>query len=163
MSLRAVIITALNDISVLNQKSHTKNPNKMRGSKEFLCIHFFSVNFMSSFHKDHVGNYDTRLSLEERNLKPFIWVSTSQSVPREMQNLRHLKLTKKFFTLSPFLKNMVLFVNRWPHTVDTATEGSSTWGTRLSLHVIKCYCYYNIKELKCSYKDLHYKTLTTVF
>ena len=58
---------------------------------------------------------------------------------------------------------MVLFVNRWPHTVDTATEGSSTWGTRLSLHVIKCYCYHNIKELKCSYKDLHYKTLTTVF
>ena len=35
--------------------------------------------------EDHVGNFDSWLSLEERNLKPFIWVSTSQSVPREMQ------------------------------------------------------------------------------
>ena len=50
---------------------------------------FFSCKFyMPSFHRDHVGNYDTRLSLEERNLKPFIWVSTSQSVPREMQKLK---------------------------------------------------------------------------
>ena len=92
---------------------------------------------MSSFHEDHIGNFDTWLSLEERNLKPFIWVSTSQSVPREMQKDTVLKLTKKFFTISPFLKNMVLFVNRWPHTVDTETEGLSAWGTRLSLHVIK--------------------------
>ena len=131
--------------------------------KNFYSFFFFPANFMSSFHKYHLGNYDSWLSLEERNLKPFIWVSTSQSVPREMQKDTVLKLTKKFFTISPFLKNMVLFVNRWPHTVDTATEGSSTWGTRLSSHVIKCYWYYDIKELKCSYKDLHYKTLWTVF
>ena len=57
----------------------------MRDSKEFLCILFFSANFMSSFHKDHVGNFDTSLSLEERNLRPIIWMSTSESVPREMQ------------------------------------------------------------------------------
>ena len=80
------LIMALNDISVLNQKSHTRDPNKMRGSKEFLFILFLPANFMSSFHKYHVGNFDTWLSLEERNLKLFIWVSTSQSVPREMQN-----------------------------------------------------------------------------
>ena len=40
---------------------------------------------MSSFQKDHVGNFDTWFSLEERNVKPIIWMSTSQSVPREMQ------------------------------------------------------------------------------
>ena len=45
----------------------------MRGSKEFLyAFIFFPANFMPSFHEDHVGNYDTQLSLEERNLKPFI-------------------------------------------------------------------------------------------
>ena len=61
----------------------------MRGSKEFLyAFIFFPANFMPSFHEDHVGNYDTQLSLEERNIKPFIWVSTSQSVPREMQKLK---------------------------------------------------------------------------
>ena len=136
MSLRAVIITALNDISVLNQKSHTKDPNKMRGSKEFLCIHFFSVNFMSSFHKDHVGNYDTRLSLEERNLKPFIWVSTSQSVPREMQNLRHLKLTKKFFTLSPFLKNNGLICEPL-----TSYCGYCNWGVMHVGYKVEFACY----------------------
>ena len=66
---------------------------------------FFPANFMPSFHRDHVGNYDTRLSLEERNLKLFIWVSTSQSVPREMQKDTVLKLTKKFLPYHHFWKS----------------------------------------------------------
>ena len=41
---------------------------------------FFPANFMSSFHEDHVGNYDTWLSLEERNLKPVIYLSEHKSV-----------------------------------------------------------------------------------
>ena len=124
---------------------------------------FFPVNFISSFHEDHIGNFDTWLSLEERNLKPFIWVSTSQSALPKRNAKRHLKLTKKFFTISPFLKIMVLFVNFWPHTVDTPTEGSSVWGTSLSSHVIKYYCYYNIKVDWNVLTRIHYKTLTTVF
>ena len=113
--------------------------------------------------EDHVGNYDTWLSLEERNLKPFIWVSTSQSALPKRNAKRHLKLTKKFFTISPFLKIMVLFVNFWPHTVDTPTEGSSVCSTRLSSHVIKYYCYYNIKVDWNVLTRIHYKTSTTVF
>ena len=35
---------------------------------------------MSSFHKYHVGNFDTWLSLEERNLKPVIYLSEHKSV-----------------------------------------------------------------------------------
>ena len=95
---------ALNDISVLNQKSHTRDPNKMRGSKEFLCILFFPANFMSSFHKYHVGNFDSWRSLEERNLKLFIWVSTSQSALPKRNAKRHLKLTKKFLPYHHFWK-----------------------------------------------------------
>ena len=147
--------TALNDFSVLNQKSLQGIQIKMRGSKEFLFILFFSANFMCSFHKDHVGNFDTWLSLEERNLKQIIWMSTSQSVPREMQKDMYTKnWLKNFYHITIFEKHgLINFVNHWPHTVDTPTEGSSVWGKRLSSDVIKCYCYYNIKELKCSYKD----------
>ena len=107
---------------------------------------------MSSFYKDHAGNYDSWLSLEERNLKPFIWMSTSQSALPKRNAKRHLKLTKKFWSwklfplyyvylkvwsLSPFLTNKVLFVNRWPHSVYTPKGGvERKWGTRLSSHVI---------------------------
>ena len=50
----------------------------------------------------------------------------------------------KFRFLSPFLKNMVLFANRWPHTVGTPAEGPG--GTRL-------------RELKFPYEHrLHDKT-----
>ena len=116
---------------------------------------FFPANFMSSFHEDHVGNFDSWLSLEERNLKQIIWMSTSQSVPREMQKDMYTKnWLKNFYHITIFEKHgLINFVNHWPHTVDTPTEGSSVWGKRLSSDVIKCYCYYNIKELKCSYKD----------
>ena len=50
----------------------------------------------------------------------------------------------KFRFLSPFLKNMVLFANRWPHTVGTPAEGPG--GTRF-------------RELKFPYEHrLHNKT-----
>ena len=65
---------------------------------------FFPANFMSSFHEDHVGNFDSWLSLEERNLKPFIWVSTSQSALPKGNAKRHLKLTKKFLPYHHFWK-----------------------------------------------------------
>ena len=68
-------------------------------------------------------------------------MSTSQSVAREMQKDTKNWL-KKFYHITIFWKHMVFFVNRSPHTMDTPTEGSSSRGTRLSSHVIKCYWYY---------------------
>ena len=66
---------------------------------------FFSANFMSSFHKDHLGNFDTWLSLGERNLKSIIWMSTSQPVPREMQKDVYTKnWLKKFLPYHHFWK-----------------------------------------------------------
>ena len=50
-------------------------------------------------------------------------MSTSQSALPKRNAKRHQKLTKKNFTISPFF-------------LDTPTEGSSAWGTRLSSHVI---------------------------
>ena len=65
---------------------------------------FFPANFMSSFHEDHVGNYDTWLSLEERNLKPVIYLSEHKSVSSKRNAKRHLKLTKKFLPYYHFWK-----------------------------------------------------------
>ena len=153
---------ALNDFSVLNQKSHSGDPNKMRGSKEFLCIHFFSCKFYVQF---SWRSYRQLWHLTFFRGKKFktIYLSEHKSVSPKRNAKRHLKLTQKIFTISPFLKNMVLFVNYWPHTVDTPTEGSSVWGTSLSSHVIKYYCYYNIKVDWNVLTRIHYKTLTTVF
>ena len=56
----------------------------MRDRKELLCIHFFflqiyRVSYMSSFYKDHAGNFDTWLSLEEEKFKT-IYLNEHKSV-----------------------------------------------------------------------------------
>ena len=117
----------------------------------FFFLQIYQVSCMSSFYKDHAGNFDTWLSLEEEKFKT-IYLSEYKSVRLKRNAKRHLKLTKKFWSwklfplyyvylkvwsLSPFLTNKVLFVNRWPHSVDTPKGGvERKWGTRLSSHVI---------------------------
>ena len=114
------------------------------------CAFFFFLQILSSFHKDHVGKFDTWLSLEERNLKPYIWMSTSQSVPREMQKDTKNGL-KNFYHITIFGKHG-LFCEWLTSYCAYSSWGVERWGTRLRSHVIKCY-WYNIKELKCSYED----------
>ena len=109
---------------------------KWAGSKEFLCIHFFSCKFYVKFSWRSCRQLWHLTFFRGKKFKT-IYLIEHKSVSSKRNAKRHLKLTKKFFTLSPFLKNMVLFVNRWLHTVDTETEGLSVWGTRLSSHVIK--------------------------
>ena len=93
-----------------------------------------------------------------------IYLSEHKSVSSKRNAKRHLKLTKKFLPYHHFWKTWsylwtadlilwILQLRGWAH-------GAQGWVCML-LNVI--ICYHNIKELKCSYKDLHHKTLTTVF
>ena len=134
----------------------------MRGSKEFLCILFFPANFMSSFHKYHVGNFDSWRSLEERNLKLFIWVSTSQSALPKRNAKRHLKLTKKFLPYHHFWKSWSYLWTSdlilWILQLRGQARRAQGW-IRMLLNVIDIITLKNWNVLT----GIHYKTLTTVF
>ena len=119
----------------------------------FFFLQIYQVSYMSTFYKDHVGIFDTWLSLEEEKFKT-IYLNEHKSVSPKRNAKRHLKLTKnlwswklfplyyvylKFWSLSPFLTNKVLFVNRWPHSVDTPKGG-----VEHMVHKVEFPCYYSV-------------------
>ena len=123
---------------------------------------FFPANFIPSFHRHHVGNYDTWLSLEERNLKPVIYLSEHKSVSSKRNAKRHLKLTKNFLPYHHFWKTWSYLWTTdlilWILQLRGQARRAQGW-IRMLLNVIDIITLKNWNV----FTRIHYKTLTTVF
>ena len=128
--------------------------------KNFYAFFFFPANFGSYFHKYHVGNFDTWLSLEERNLKAFIWMSPIKSVSPKRDAKRHPKLTQKILPYHHFWKTWSFLWTAdilWILQLRGRARGAQGW-VRMLLNVIDI----TLKNWNVLTR-IHYKTLTTVF
>ena len=136
----------------------------MRGSKEFLCIHFFSANFMSSFHHWRSCRQLWQLTFCRGKKFKTIYLSEHKSVSPKRNAKRHLKLTKNFLPYHHFWKTWSYLWTAdlilWILQLRGRARGVQGWVCML-LNVIVIITLKNWNVL--TRNDLHYKTLTTVF
>ena len=149
--------------SVLNQKSHTRDPNKMRGSKEFWCILFFFCKFYVQFSLRSCRQLWHLIFFRGKKFKTnYLNEHKSVSPKRNAKRHVHLKLTKKFLPYHHLWKTWSYLWTAdlilWILKLKGQGCGPQGW-VRMFLNVIVIIILKNWNVLT----RIHYKTLTTVF